>query len=71
MKNNNIIDTIASPNLDLIKVKSGEKVRKGNKKVKDNRFFSIANAFKDQLLTEAMVSLGNSFELPVLFKRLG
>jgi hypothetical protein len=38
---------------------------------KESKWFSISDAFKDHLLTEAMVSLGNSFELPVLFKRLG
>jgi hypothetical protein len=43
--------------------------RKGSEK--GSKWFSISNAFKDHLLTEAMVSLGNSFELPVLFKRLG
>jgi hypothetical protein len=57
-----------SQNTDFVLVtKKG--ARKGSKK--DSKWFSISNAFKDHLLTEAMVSLGNSFELPVLFKRLG
>lgn len=46
-----------------------KQARKGSKD--SQKWFSISNAFKDHLLTEAMVSLGNSFELPVLFRRLG
>ena len=57
-----------SPTTDFVLVtKKG--TRKGPKK--ESKWFSISSAFKDHLLTEAMVSLGNSFELPVLFKRLG
>ena len=60
--------TELSPTTDFVLVtKKG--ARKGSKK--DLKWFSISNAFKDHLLTEAMVSLGNSFELPVLFRRLG
>lgn len=34
-------------------------------------FFSISSAFKHNVLTDAMITLGNSYELPVLFRRLG
>lgn len=34
-------------------------------------FVSLKNLFKDQIVNGGMVSLGNSFELPALFKRLG
>lgn len=57
-----------SQNLNFVLVTKKE-ARKGSKK--DTKWFSISQAFKDHLLTAAMVSLGNSFELPVLFKRLG
>ena len=57
-----------SPTTDSVLVtKKG--TRKGSGK--GSKWFSISNAFKDHLLTEAMVSLGNSFELPALFERLG
>jgi hypothetical protein len=35
------------------------------------KFFSLKNAFRDNILTKAMISLGNSIELPALVKRLG
>lgn len=44
---------------------------KKSKKAEKPKFFSVRKAFRDNVLTEAMVSLGNSFELPVLVKRLG
>jgi len=44
-----------------------EKVRSSGDKI----FFSITNAFKDIMCSGGMVSLDNSFELPVLFRRLG
>jgi hypothetical protein len=34
-------------------------------------FFSITKAFQHNMLTDAMITLGNSFELPALFRRLG
>jgi len=40
-------------------------------KTKNVYFVSLKNLFKDQLANGGMVSLGNSFELPALFKRLG
>lgn len=33
--------------------------------------FSITTAFRHNVLTEAMITLGNSLELPVLFRQLG
>jgi hypothetical protein len=33
------------------------------------KFVSIFNSFKDLFITEPMISLGNSFELPALFKK--
>lgn len=39
--------------------------------MKDTAYFSWRKAFRDDVLTNATVSLGNSYELPVLFKRLG
>jgi hypothetical protein len=38
---------------------------------KDLKFFSIRKAFSDYAVQDTMVSLGNSFELPALFKALG
>lgn len=40
-------------------------------KKNDNVFFSLFRSFKDSVITEPMVSLGNLIELPVLFKKLG
>jgi len=40
-------------------------------KKKELKFFSLYNSFRDNLITDPMVSLGNSVELPVLFKKLG
>lgn len=34
-------------------------------------FFSLYRSFRENLISDPMVSLGNSLELPVLFKRLG
>jgi len=39
--------------------------------MKETTFFSLYSSFKDSIKTGAMVSLGNSIELPVLTKRLG
>jgi hypothetical protein len=39
-----------------------------NKKL---NMFSIVDAFRDSIISEPMVSLGNSFELLVLVNRLG
>lgn len=41
------------------------------KQRKDLIFFSVRSIFKDGLITPAMVTLGNSIELPALAKRLG
>jgi hypothetical protein len=38
---------------------------------KEIYFHSIRHAFRDYIVTERMISLGNSFELPALFKELG
>jgi len=40
-------------------------------KKKEIYFHSIRNAFKDYIVSERMISLGNSFELPALFKVYG
>jgi len=39
--------------------------------MKETKFFNLYSSFKDSIKTGAMVSLGNSIELPVLTKRLG
>lgn len=39
--------------------------------MKKNYFISISRLFKDQIVNGGMVSLGNSIELPALFKKLG
>lgn len=41
------------------------------KQDKKSYFFSSLNAFKNNVLVDGMVSLGNSFEFPALIKRLG
>jgi hypothetical protein len=38
---------------------------------KNLKFFSSLKAFKNNILVDSMVSLGNSFEFPALIKRLG
>jgi hypothetical protein len=48
-----------------------EKEKRAEKPKIPTRWFSISKAFSDTVLTTAVVSLGNSFELPVLFKRIG
>jgi hypothetical protein len=48
-----------------------EKEKKAEKPKIPTRWFSISKAFSDTVLTTAVVSLGNSIELPVLFKRIG
>lgn len=40
-------------------------------KQKEVKFFSLKNAFRSNVVTSSMVSLGNSYEFPVLIKRLG
>jgi hypothetical protein len=44
---------------------------KNNLKSKDLKMFSIIDAFRDRIISEPMVSLGNSFELLVLVSRIG
>jgi len=39
--------------------------------MKETKFFALYNSFKDSVRSMPMVSLGNSIELPVLFKKLG
>lgn len=40
-------------------------------KTKNIKYLSLTHLFKNNYIQEAMVSLGNSIELPALFKRLG
>jgi hypothetical protein len=39
--------------------------------MKKTKFFSLYKSFRENLITDPMVSLGNFFELPVLFKKMG
>jgi hypothetical protein len=41
------------------------------KENKNIRYFSILKSFKDYIVSEKLVSLGNSIELPALFRVLG
>lgn len=41
------------------------------KKLKETKFHSIRHAFTDYMVTNELISLGNSFELLGLFKKLG
>jgi len=35
------------------------------------KYFSIVKAYRDYVITDSLISLGNSFELPALIKRVG
>lgn len=52
-------------------LKDGELLINSMKQDKNTYFFSSLNAFKNNVLVDGMVSLGNSFEFPALIKRLG
>lgn len=59
------------PQLFPRQVNSPERGTSKKSIMKDIKFFSLFNSFRDSVVTKPVVSLGNLFELPVLGKRLG
>jgi len=71
MKKTNLLNSLHEQILHTGRVEKLTNSSRDSNETKKVKFFSITKAFRAQLLSEAMVSLGNSFELPALFKHLG